>query len=256
MMSEHDKAMDQIRKLLRLANSTSAHEAAVATAKAQELMDRYKITTLAAALSTPTDEPIEDFGAKGAYLDDHGSQRLPSWKGRVAMVLAKANQCQVYQTHIGDGLKNLSIIGRASDVETVRYLYAFVQKEIEQLVEQHGRGCGQTWRNNFRIGCVEAIADTLKKERAALANTMRAEARVVSANALVRIDRGLAKLEEREHDVQCWVKQNLKLRAGSGSASRHNESARQAGRKAGASIRLSSAKGGLGGGRKGLGSGS
>ncbi len=234
--------LDTVRKLLRLAESPNAHEAASAAAKAQSLIDQHNLSTALLALDSaaPTpDEPIEDFGKKGAPLDSR--PQLDRWRSTLAATICGANGCRVYRSG-----GTLAIVGRPSDAETVRYLYAYLVREVEQLCERDGRGCGRTWRNNYRLGVVDTIARKLRAER----ETFRAEQRQLAAAAgslaLVRVNSALARVEQRGTDVSAWMKTHMRLRAGSSSYSRSDMSAREAGRRAGQSITINRARGALG----------
>jgi hypothetical protein len=178
---------------------------------------------------------------------------MARWKGSLAMVLAKANACQVYMSGSGSFKSYrpaIAIVGRPSDADKVRYLYAYLVRETERLCEREGRGCGRTWRNNFRYGVVEAIGEALKASKQRAADELRREAGA-DLFALVKVDRALTRVEKRAVDVERWVKQNLKLRT-TRAYSRGNASARAAGRRAGKEINLNSARGSLTSGSKSL----
>src|SRR6266446_4339831 len=96
-MSHTPEALDKVRKLLRLATSANTNEAAAAAAKAQELIDRYQLTAALLTLDAATsisEEPIEDFAAKGAPLDDR--PRIGRWTSWLASRIAYYNGAKVY----------------------------------------------------------------------------------------------------------------------------------------------------------------
>lgn len=243
----HAEAVARAVKLLRLAQSDNAHEAASAAAKAQEIIDRHKLGTL--GIDEPTaapepEEPIADFGA--APLEQ-GRRGLATWKIRLASTIARANQCRIYLL----GGRAIAIVGRASDAETVRYFYDWLISETDRLADRHGRGLGKTWRNNFRLGVVEAVGESF----AAQAKATVAALKVESPGAIVRIDTALARVEARGAAAQSWMDSHLKLGSYRRSEGRFSPSAREAGRAAGREIRLGGARGALGSGRKALGGG-
>lgn len=235
--------LDKVRKLLRLSQSSNANEAALAAAKAQELIDRHQLATALLALddAAPTkgldDEPIADF--TDAPLDT--PRQLDRWRGVLASTIGGANACKIYSSG-----SNLMIIGRPSDAETVRYLYGWLSREVERLATEQGSGKGRTWRNNFRLGVVDTIARKVTAQHEAFQKAVRAEAD--TSQALVRVNQGLTRIVERKLEVVRWAKENVKLYARSASAGRYDSSARSAGRKAGESINIA-------GGRRGLVSG-
>lgn len=235
------EAIDRATKLLRLAESDNPHEAALAAQRAQEILTRYEIDRTSINLGgtseqhTP-DEEIENFMNKGAPLDA-GLARIARWKGMLASAIAKANQARVYIAGNAIG-----IVGRASDVEKVRYLYAMLVAETDRLTDRDGKGCGVNWRNQYRLGVVDAVREKLAATHAKVAAEMRAEN---NGHALVRVNQAIAKLAENDLAVDAWMKANMRLRT-SRASGRYNPNARAAGREAGKAINISSARGALG----------
>lgn len=234
----------KVQKLLRLATSSNANEAALAAAKAQELIDKHQ---LAAALLTlesaePTkgldDEPIVDFEKAGAPLDS--PKRLDRWRGTLAGVIARQNACRIYFSG-----SDIALVGRPSDAETVRYLYGYLSREVERLTTEQGNGMGRTWRNNFRLGVVDTIYNKLTQQRREFEAEARATAKADNGMALMRVNQALANIEHRGATVKDWMKSNLKLYSAGGGSSRHDSNARAQGRKAGASIALGGSRGRL-----------
>jgi hypothetical protein len=246
--------LDLVRKLLRLSASSNPHEAAAAAAKAQSLIDEHNLQDALLAVdahqeATADAEPIYDFGTKGAPLDARG-ERVATWRLTLASTIARANSCKVYYQG-----GSIHLIGRPSDANTVRYLFGYIAEQVERLTKEHGAGCGRTWCNNFRLGCVDTIRLKLNAQREAF----RREARTVqsfieggSTQALVRVNQALALIDKRAERTADWVKANMKLRTVSSAGSTYNPSAREAGRKAGRSIAINSARGSLVSGAKAL----
>jgi Protein of unknown function (DUF2786) len=252
----------KVQKLLALSgNNSNAEEAATAAAKAQALMDEYRITQAMLYVERDRDdeEEIVDFAKKDAPLDNLGS-RLPTWRGALATILAKANQCYTFAQKKVELLTrevstHIEIVGRPSDVDTVRYLYAYLVREIDRLVARDGRGCGKTWANNYRIGVVETISLRLRTQRAETERAMH-EKVAADARALVLVDKALEKMKAVAAEAEDVARRGRKL--GSSAASfRGDADARAQGREAGKSLRLSgTSKGALGSGKRAIGSGS
>lgn len=239
------EAIQKAVKLLRLAKSDNPHEAAQATARAQEIIDRYKLGQLSLDDSNAAEpeEPIKNF--EDSPLDENGSA---TWKGRLAMALATSNQCKIY---LNTG--TLKIIGCPSDAETLRYMYAWLAKEVDRLTDRDGAGNGKSWRNNFRLGVVDTIARRLREQHKETAEAFRADAFAQKGeSSIVLVNQTLAKFEARAQAVEDWQKANFKLYKQKGTRSNYNGHAREAGRQAGESITLNNARGGLGAGRKAL----
>jgi hypothetical protein len=244
-----DEAIAKATKLIRLSQSSNPHEAALAAQRAQEILTRYEIDRASLSLdggeaAAEPDEPIEDFTRKGAPLDDNdGKATLPFWKGHLASTIAKANQARVYQIQA-----QIGIIGRPSDVEKVRYLYAMLVRETDRLAEEHGKGCGRTWRNQFRLGVVDAIAAKLAEAREKVAAEMRGAS---TGTALVRVNQAIELVRRKDLAVDAWIRSNLRLRTTT-RRFKGNEAAREAGREAGKAINISGARGALGSANKQL----
>ncbi len=79
-----------VRKLLELARSNSnAHEAGLALARAQKLMQRYGISEREASLSS-----LQMVPSKGAPSE--AKQKLPKWMSGLAWAIARAFGCRLY----------------------------------------------------------------------------------------------------------------------------------------------------------------
>lgn len=240
----HAEALTKAAKLLRLAQSDNPAEAALAMSKAQEIMDRFKLTGADIALdgATPV-ESVKHFAQDP--LDIDGSAR---WKGQLGMVIARQNQCKLY-----GGSGGYCLIGRASDVQTVRYLYGWMTREIERLAARDCAGCGRTYWNNFRLGAVETVCAKLKAAAAATVATVTAEAQASDTitgggMALALVHKSLAVIAAQEKEVDDYGKKVLHLRSRCGSRSAYNSSAREAGRRAGGEINIRPSAGSLRGG--------
>ena len=236
----HEEALHKVRKLMRLSESPNSHEAALAAARAQEIIERYKIESIALEYddskpTRPPDEPIKDF------FFDPLEKTGATWKVRLALGLAKENQCMVY-SRIG----RLNLIGRPSDVATIRYLYAWLSREIERLAARDCTGCGRTYWNNYRLGAVAEIRDRLSAQRAATRTAMKAE--TVSAHALAVIESAIANLDQCAEEVEEWVRANMRMGSSGPCSYRFDSGAHAAGRATGASINLRPSAGSITGG--------
>lgn len=196
----HTEAIEKAVKLLRLAQSSNPHEAALAASRAQEIMDRHKLEGLSADYDTDKkqpDEPVQDFKAD---LMDPGT-KTETWKSRLASAVAKVNECKIYirVTRKGppsyDKVSGFAIVGRASDAQTVRYIYSWLSREIDRIADEKCAGYGRTFYNNFRIGAVESV--TARETEA----TMKHEA-VGNSMALVRVNNAIAKRQEQKFEVE------------------------------------------------------
>jgi hypothetical protein len=224
-----DAIIRRVRKLLALAKSDNAHEAAAAAAQAQRLLTLHG---LEASQIEDRTEPVTDGGVL------HSGANLEKWALRLAAVIAEANQCRALViTWRADGLRlrDVNIYGRPSDLAKVRYLFEYYLGETKRLALAHGRGRGRSWLNNFKHG----VVDTLGR---ALITAVKDAAAEVSSTALVH-------LRSRGDDVEAFVKatNNVKGHADTDVANQ-DLVARYRGQLAGRSIAINTARAAVGGG--------
>lgn len=239
----HAEALQKAAKLLRLATSTNPHEAALAASRAQEIIDRHNLSNAAlegVGENQQSAEPIVDFS------NDPIDNRPARWQVYLSVHLARANQCK----SITCGGR-LCMIGRPSDVSTIRYFYAMICRDIERITAASCTGTGRTYWNNFRLGMVETIGQRMKAQTAATVAAVRTEAQadIINPHALAVTERSIAAVAARAMAVEAWTKQNLKLRAARSSRSTYDSGAREAGRIAGHHVRLGGSGQSIGSGR-------
>lgn len=236
-------AMQKAAKLLRLAQSDNPHEAALAASRAQEIIDRYKLNmdtaTMGEAGEIESNEPVECFGRDPLDRD----KILQRWKAQLAMSIGKQNQVYVWRQG-----GNLNLVGRPSDVSTVRYFFTFIVREIERIASRDCKGCGRTYWNNFRLGAVETVTKKLAAQHSRTIEAVKTEAIAQGGMALVVVEKNLALMDKRTAEAKEFAHAKHKLKAGSSSQVRYDTSARNAGRQAGRSINVSGASHALGAG--------
>jgi hypothetical protein len=180
-----------VRRLLALAQSSNAHEAAAAAAKAQELMARHSIEEAELELEVnAAPEPVldEDLGVIEG-------RRRP-WREIIITALANANDCASYLSRKRNGVRvemAQRLVGTSRAVGLVRYMNAYLTREVERLCDLEAakrvdswpadkRGAAMNkWRNSFKLGAAVEIARRIRRAWE--------EARVgANLNALARID--------------------------------------------------------------------
>lgn len=254
-MMTRDEAIQKALKLLRLAEhpNSGVEEAAVAAARAQEILDRYELDRTLLELEGGPVEPHEDivdFGDQGVFLDPVGHNYGTIWPVKLANALCAVNATYLYLA--GGDRRSLALVGRPSEVAKVRYLFAYLSREVIRLSRCYSRGhyerrYGSSWSRNFMLGVVDTLATRLRQGHQAAADQVRAEA--ASTMALVKVDQALIKIEQRRDEVQRWVKTNLNLRPSRRvDVKRHYADARTLGRQAGEEIHLGGARAALGSG--------
>lgn len=253
----NQEALDKVAKLLRLSKSNVPAEAALAMAKAQEIIDKHKLDVSSIDYETQDKqrdaEQIKDFGYEDPMEDIrvHGSN---PWILRLTTIVASANGCKgIHQRYdsLGDGKPRgakVRIIGFPSDVATARYMYGFLKAEVIRLCNENCQGNSATYKRQFCIGVTETIATLIKKQKEVMHQELRQE-QLANPLALVRLNNAIAKIEARKVAVDVWVSERMNLGHGSGirsSMSASGMSARAHGRIVGSQVRMGGAKASIG----------
>jgi len=196
-------ALAKVRKLLALATSPNPHEAALAAARAQAMIDAHRLHAWLAAEHDVRDDP-------DPIVDDRETpleivRRVRKWKLALAAAVAEANGCVAYLLERGDGEATV-LVGRSRDRAVVVELWQWLVRRIEWLSATHGAGRSRRWHDGFRIGVVDEVArsltDVAAQGRAALDEA-----------ALVAVDP--VRAAEREA-LDAFVAAHLGLRSGAG----------------------------------------
>lgn len=237
-----EEALAKAIKLLKLSGSPNANEAGLAAQKAQEIMTKFDIQQMELRLDGQAEEPeeeIEDFTYKSA-LDPvaPGKRNIAGWRINLSSSVARLNNCRIIIT-TGYGI---SLVGRPSQVETVRYLFAMIAVQVTEISEREGKGCGKTWRNNFRLGMVHTINTRLWEAKRTAEAELRKAAEPVSEIpnnlALVRVNTAIEKLKERDKQVDDFVEKKYGKAKHQGSNVQGDHSAFAAGRAAGHKVNI------------------
>lgn len=258
----YQDALAKAAKLLKLAQDKrgNENETAQAAAMAQKIIDEHKLDindlNFDQQQKEEDNEPVVDFRDDPMDLDARNFHFR--WLMNLASGIARLNQCRVLQRR-GSLYSSILILGRPSDVATVRYLYAWLKQEVFRL-DKTQIGHSYTYRRSYCLG----VVDTINQRLAAMQKATFAEKQVEQANnplALVRVNTALARIEKRSQDVENFMKAAQKLPKGApgaigkGRASaeeRNYTGGRYAGQRDGHKVRITSAKAGLGSGAKQL----
>lgn len=142
------------------------------------------------------------------------------------------------------------LIGRASDVQTARYMIGLLAGEVRRLNREHCLGYSDKYRRDFKYGVVDAIAVKLRSQWEA--TKVEAQREATTSTALVRVNQALAKMEKRLEDVEAWEKENMSYRKSGTSHYRTDANARHHGFQAGQTIEINRARGAVGSGQKSI----
>jgi hypothetical protein len=170
--------LEKIKKLFALsADPANAHEAALAAAKAQDILFKYHLT-----LKDIADADLRQRKNRIWEEDLHferGLRDLPKWKKFMAAVVCRTNFCMLFTTP-----KGLRFIGTEEDILVASWLFGYLSATLERLegpawerrksyMEHFEKGREELkkrrtevlWKNNFKLGAIQVIEDRLKEQR-------------------------------------------------------------------------------------------
>lgn len=151
--------VEKIQKLLALANATNPAEAAVAVAKAHELMSKYNIH------QATVHKNQEDFKY---ILFDTQKERLNIIYSHLAAVLIQYYNVDVIFTKSFD-VKNLKstqvleIYGRESNVLIAEYVLTYLVRTLDDLWKEHARQTGAQTRlkKSYQVGVIAGFKEKI-----------------------------------------------------------------------------------------------
>tara|TARA_Y100000114_G_C11730088_1_gene313074 strand:- start:226 stop:984 length:759 start_codon:yes stop_codon:yes gene_type:complete len=172
--------LEKIQKLLALSTSPNEHEAALAAAKASELMIAHDINA-SQLIDNTVDEDVRQSEFK------YGSTRDSQWKSVIAAGVAELNMCEHWRTKSGKNT-HFTFLGKPSRTElckqTLDYLCGAVTRMLEDHISKIRRdGCFEddgTWhltadmkpgdwlayRNSFKKSAASSLRRRLQQEKA------------------------------------------------------------------------------------------
>ena len=169
--------MTRCRSSVALARSENPNEAAAAAAAADRLIQEHGLAEaqLQADGKQAAETVTEDQSPLAAWTG-----KTPTWQRILASGLARHYDCASYLVWIRSNTLAHKIIGRPSDLATVRYMWGWLSVEIERLAQLH-KGEGRSWLDSFRRGAVQGVLYKLDESKRAAREEVQAKARVVAA---------------------------------------------------------------------------
>lgn len=153
---------EKLKSLLALAaNASTEHEASTAAAQAAKIAEKYRI-------DVATLEGVGEATEQASRADDplFKSRRKSAWKIQLSLILAKDNNCIIFcdATYNGNKIQEtrIEIIGKPSDVQVVKYLFAYLTSELTRLSRLKGKGKGKSFSNSYLLGAVTGIRSQLE----------------------------------------------------------------------------------------------
>lgn len=161
---EKEKLIDKIRKLMALSHSPNEHEAALAAARAREILDKYDLSLTEVEMN---DEEIIE------HRVDTGTRKAPLWMGRLAVSVSRAFNCRVFRVY---GI--MVFCGTKADTQVAEYTYMFLFRAVKRLSKEHkasleksgiwdthykGRHGSRAYMQSYALGVVNAIDQKLRE---------------------------------------------------------------------------------------------
>ncbi|SCY66544.1 DUF2786 domain-containing protein [Desulfoluna spongiiphila] len=163
--SPQDALTQRIHKLFALAQSSNPHESEAALAKAQGLMEKYRIDTL--ETGDPQDEYTTLFLGRPAlrhHREFYALANLLTEHYFVRCVWAMA--CVVDKGKMG---RALEVSGARSHVLTAEYAYRFILDFIDRswadLQKERGQKLGRSRKSDYAEGVVAGFSQKLQGEK-------------------------------------------------------------------------------------------
>lgn len=256
----HDEAVTKVRKLLSLANSANENEAALAAARAAEIMERYRLDAAMVAEAEQREiEAEEPFAMNVDKAGERGHARTPTWYWALAWGCAKANRCKPHHTYRA-GKYAVAFVGRPSDAGAARYMLDAIANEVDRLavvfVSKLDAGARSAGRS-FRLGAAHTIGERLKASTQETTEKVRGElAAAGDEQGLARLENALVRRTQSGRELDAFATANGVRYGAARGVSVSNAGAYAAGRTAGASVGLRGGTTSLGSGARALGAGS
>ncbi|MEX0683416.1 MAG: DUF2786 domain-containing protein [Dehalococcoidia bacterium] len=156
-MIDNARILEKVRRLLALSTSSNEHEAALAAAKAQELLLTYNLE-LADVPAVQREDVTQEVLNTG---------NTASWVGVLLGSVARHNFGDAI--YLGDGQR--AIIAQPHNIEVIKYLYDYLVREINRLADRGWASfdgyasSARRWKTGFRFGAISAIDARLEAER-------------------------------------------------------------------------------------------
>ena len=156
---EEQKVIDRVKNLLELSHSSNEHEAALALAKAEALLEKYRLDMTQIEMMTgQKEEIIED---KDPVFD---SEKIVLWESNLAIRVAFLYGCSTIRLRAYDNVdKTIRLIGRPSDIMFVRYLLNYITIELFRLSRIPLYKKRKDYKDSWFLGAVDVITMRLRQ---------------------------------------------------------------------------------------------
>jgi hypothetical protein len=153
---DRESIVELIQKLLALSKSPNEHEAALAMAKAQELLLKHNLDM---ATVTVKDEPQtrDESGLINEVVDFEDFQK---WQSILLNSISTRNFCRIIKMPM-----DYHILGKKANVRSVEAMYNWLEPQIIRLIIQSGYVRGD--KTSFAMGIISTIGRKLDESKEA-----------------------------------------------------------------------------------------
>jgi hypothetical protein len=162
--TERNKIIEKIKKLLTLAKDKGAteHEAALATVRAQEFLEKYNLDMIDVEVEEIITMPFEI-----------GLNKSPLWLGMLIRGIMEEFGCQAFVTKKGRHTEQYMIFGTKVDIEVARYVLEYLRGVVMRMQREYASAKNFTpelqlefetlkgWqyhaKQSYRLGLVETL---------------------------------------------------------------------------------------------------
>jgi hypothetical protein len=172
-----EQVVSKIRKLFELSNSSNENEAALAAAKARELLSRYNLSM--------ADLPADDMKSANAVTEAtvEVGRVVRNWVKGLLIHVASGFDCEHIIRRRHDSSPILAFIGTAADAEIALYTFGFLYRELNRLVDralprlkrENGFWSTSSLRYAYLDGAVSRIGERFRSQTETIKDAERRE---------------------------------------------------------------------------------
>lgn len=161
---------DKIKKLFALSASNNPEEAALATERARQLLEKYNLTLTDVEIKTA--DMIEKSITLTRSSKGTNYKNLPSWSYGLLEILNEHFYVKalLVASHLNDNV--VYILGARKDVEVATYVFNYLFREVETLcntyLKQFRGTRGQDLKHtsySYKLGAIAGIEQILTEQR-------------------------------------------------------------------------------------------
>jgi hypothetical protein len=224
-LSEGQKVLARIEKLLALGESSNVHEAEAALKKASLLIEKYHLQQLVSS----------EHSAYVVCLIEIGKKQIATYQRHICRILqdfffVRVVLSETYKPLTNEVQKAIELLGTSENVAIAEYCCHFLENRLALLWQEYrlrNKSSGRTQKNSFYLGVVLGFWEKLQEQ-----NSGGARANIASAE-----HRELLVVEDRR--LETFVQSHFpRLRKTSSRRSTVDRKVYQEGMQAGRSLRM------------------